>query len=375
MTTPSRERLPVLPPLPACAEVDLGAVVANWRRLKDEAPGAETAAVLKAGGYGLGAAPVAKALRRAGCRTFYVARVEEGLALRADLGPTPAILVLEGALRGAEDMAAKDIVPVLNQPLDLEVWSALARKLGRRLPAVLHLDTGMSRLGFSAAGFARVDRDDAAAVDLRGLLSHLVAAEGDAERSRRQRRDLMAAGALLPGVPLSLANSSGMFLGQDFHLALCRPGIALFGGNPTPGRPNPMRPVLRLTAPVLQVRRLDGPASVGYGATHAAPAGSLIATVGIGYADGYLRCLGGRSVARIDGVEVPVVGRVSMDLITVDATALDAGRVRPGVRAELVWGDDGVDRLAEAAGTIAYEVLTRLGPRIERRYLEGDSRP
>ena len=368
MTTPSNEGDRVLPPL---AEVDLSAVVANWRRLKDEAPTAEMAGVLKADGYGLGAVPIAKALGRAGCRTFWVARVEEALALRADLGPTPAILVLEGALRGAEDMAASDIVPVLNQPLDLEVWTRLAKRLGRRLPAALYVDTGMTRLGFSAAAFARLDRDDVAALDLIFLLSHLVAAESDQERSERQCRDLRAAGALLPGVPLSLANSSGVFLGKAFHLALCRPGIALYGGNPTPGRPNPMQPVLRLTAPVLQVHRLDAPASVGYGAAYVAPAGSLIATLGIGYADGYLRCLGGRAVARLDGVEVPIVGRVSMDLVTVDVTLLGAGRVRPGMRVELVWGDDGVDRLAAVAGTIAYEVLTRLGPRIERRYLEG----
>jgi alanine racemase len=169
------------------------------------------------------------------------------------------------------------------------------------------------------------------------------------------------------GVPRSLANSSGIFLGPAYRFQLCRPGVALYGVNPTPGRPNPMMPVVRVEAPVLQVHEVDAPGSVGYGATRATRPGERIATVPVGYADGFPRAAGAWA-ARFGGAELPLAGRVSMDLITVDATT--APGLGPGSVVELLGGPDGVDRLAAAAGTIGYEVLTRLGRRFERVYLD-----
>jgi alanine racemase len=173
----------------------------------------------------------------------------------------------------------------------------------------------------------------------------------------------------LPDAPASLANSSGIFLGPAFHGEVCRPGVALYGVNPTPGQPNPMAPVVTLEAPILQVHDVAGPGSVGYGATYRTRAGVRIATVPVGYADGYLRAASGRATARIAGQEVPLAGRVSMDLISLDVSALSADAARPGTMVELIGGANGVDRLAEAAGTIGYEVLTRLGSRFARRYI------
>jgi alanine racemase len=175
--------------------------------------------------------------------------------------------------------------------------------------------------------------------------------------------------APLPAAPASLANSSGIFLGPAFHYQLCRPGVALYGVNPTPHCANPMAPVVTLEAPVLQVHELSGPGSVGYGATYRTRAGTRIATVPVGYADGYLRAASSCATARIAGQEVPLAGRVSMDLISLDVTGLPADTVRPGTMVELISGPDGIDRLAKAAGTIGYEVLTRLGSRFARRYI------
>ena len=350
-------------------KIDLAALRWNYRRLRTEAAGAEVAGVVKASGYGLGTIQVGRALVAEGCRTLYVARAEEALALREGLGPAPRILVLEGALFAADDLAAAAIVPVLNQPDDLAAWMGAADRAGRRLDAVVHVDTGMTRLGFRPDHLVAFDAEALAAVRPLYLMSHLAAAEDDPGLSEAQRARLLAAALRLPGVPLSLANSAGTFKGPAYALALCRPGIALYGGNPTPGQINPMRPVVRLTAPVLQVHTLDVPATVGYGATYAAPAGAVIATLGLGYADGYPRAAGNRAVAKVLGREVPLAGRVSMDLIGLDVTGVEG--VGPGVRAEMIFGPDGIDRLALAAGTIAYEVLTRIGPRVERVYVEG----
>jgi alanine racemase len=201
-------------------------------------------------------------------------------------------------------------------------------------------------------------------------MSHLACAEEAANpMNQEQRARFERLRSLLPAAPASLANSSGIFLGPAFHYQLCRPGVALYGVNPTPAHANPMAPVVTLEAPVLQVHEVAGRGSVGYGATYRTRAGARIATVPVGYADGYLRSASNRATARIAGVEVPLAGRVSMDLISLDVSALPAEAVRPGTTVELIGGPDGVDRLAAAAGTIGYEVLTRLGSRLARRYI------
>lgn len=359
----------------AVLTVDLGALQANYRHLvREAAPAAAVAGVVKADGYGLGAAAVAPALWAAGCRTFFVAHLDEALGLRALL---PQDDVTVGVLNGltASDPAAfvaHRLLPVLNHPGELRTWADLARRRGERLPAALHVDTGMRRLGFGAAEVGAIDRGALEAIELRLVMSHLACAEEpDHPLNRLQIERFEALRRRLPaGTPASLANSSGIFLGAAARLDLCRPGVALYGVNPTPGRPNPMRPVVSLHAPVLQVHEIDEPGGgVGYGATYPTRPGARVATVPVGYADGVPRRAGNRAVARIAGREVPVAGWVSMDLMTLDVTGLPEGAVGPGTPVELIGGPDGIDRLAAAAETIGYEVLTRLGARFERRHL------
>jgi alanine racemase len=354
----------------AVLTIDLGALVENHRRLRREAKRSEVAAVVKADGYGLGAQEVAAALWQDGVRRFFVAHPQEGLALRRHL-PRATIFVLHGLQEGSgETVADAKLVPVLNDPGELVRYAALARRCGQRLPAALQIDTGMCRLGFSSTELRHLVIADLQPLDLCLVISHLACAEeisnpmNEAQRARFERLR-----GLLPEAPASLANSSGIYLGPAFHYALCRPGVALYGVNPTPGRANPMAPVVTLEAPVLQVHEVAEPGSVGYGATYRTAPGRRIATVPVGYADGYLRTASARATARIAGQEIPLAGRVSMDLISLDVSALPTGAVRPGTMVELIGGPDGVDRLAEAAGTIGYEVLTRLGSRLARRYI------
>jgi alanine racemase len=354
----------------AVLTVDLGAIVENHRRLRLRAPGSEVAAVVKADGYGLGAREVAAALWQGGARSFFVAHPGEGIALRAAL-PDAAIFVLHGLQQGSgEDLADAALIPVLNSPGELARYLALARRREQRLPAALQVDSGMCRLGFAAAELEGVDRAQLRPLDLRLVMSHLACAEEAGHPlNQEQRERFERLRRLLPDAPASLANSSGVFLGPAFHYQICRPGVALYGVNPTPAHANPMAPVVTLEAPVLQVHDVAVPGSVGYGATYRTRAGTRIATVPVGYADGYLRSGSGRATARIAGQEVPLAGRVSMDLIGLDVSALPAEAVRPGTMVELIGGANGVDRLAEAAGTIGYEVLTRLGSRFTRRYI------
>lgn len=350
--------------------IDLDAVVANYRRLQREAPSAEIAGVVKADGYGLGMAEIARALAGAGCRTFFVAMLDEGVALRALL-PEATISVLAGVTPGGKGvLAAHDLVPALNTPGQIALWSAHARRLERRLPASLHLDTGMCRLGLDRHEVETLDPAQLEPLELVSVMSHLACAEEpDNPLNAAQRQRFEAHCARLPAAPQSLANSSGIFLGPAYHYQLCRPGIAVYGGNPTPGRPNPMAPVVTLEAPVLQVHEVREPGTVGYGATYTVRPGSRIATLPLGYADGILRSASNRARLRIGAHRAPIAGRISMDLITVDVTDPPAEAVRPGAWVEVIGGPDGIDAFAEAAGTIAYEVLTALGRRYERRYL------
>jgi len=354
----------------AILTIDLDALARNYRRLCREAQGVEVGGVVKANGYGLGAVEVADALWQAGCRRLFVAHVDEGLALRAVL-PQAAIHVLNGAPPGAmADLVEARLIPVLNHPGELAAFAAHAREHGERLPAVVHIDSGMCRLGFSAAEVRAIDAGDLEVLQLVLVMSHLACAEErDNPLNERQRLRFEALRRQLPDGPACFANSSGIFLGPAYHFDLCRPGVALYGVNPTPDRTNPMAPVVTLEAPVLQVHDIDEPGSVGYGATYATRPGMRIATVPVGYADGYLRSASNRAMARIGGAEVPLAGRVSMDLITLDVTGLPRDAVRPGTPVTLIGGPDGIDELAAAAGTIGYEVLTRLGRRFARRYI------
>nr|WP_245214296.1 alanine racemase [Pararoseomonas indoligenes] len=344
--------------------VDLDAIASNWRTLRDlhrESGGRETGAAVKADAYGLGAAVVAPALAAAGCRHFFVAQLAEGMALRPLLGPGPMIAVLNGFPPGADENAA--LTPVLNSPGDIAAWSGTGRD------AILHLDTGMARLGLTPAELDALAEDPS---PLRGLqlllvMTHLACADEPAHPlNAAQAARFAAARARLPALPFSLANSAGIFLGRDFASDLARPGCAVYGLNPTPGRPNPMRPTVRLAVPVLQVREIPAGTPVGYGAGWTAQRPSRIATVAAGYADGYLRSLSGRATGRHNWHEVPLVGRISMDLSTFDVT--DHPAIGPGSMIELIGPGNSPDDVAARAGTIGYEVLTALGARYRRAY-------
>ncbi|CAA9212055.1 MAG: Alanine racemase [uncultured Acetobacteraceae bacterium] len=326
------------------------------------------AGVVKADAYGLGAARVGPALRDAGCRHFFVAHPAEGVTLRAAIGPGPVIAVLNGFAPGADGDA--ELLPVLNGLPDVEAHAAAARRRGRATPAILHLDTGMSRLGLDVREQEAVAADPSRldGLDLRWLMTHLACAdEPEHPLNAAQAARFAAVCARLPaGPPRSVANSSGMFLGPAFASDLARPGCALYGINPTPGRPNPMRQVVRLDAPVLQVREIAPGDTVGYGATWTAERPSRVATVAAGYADGYLRALSGRASGDFAGQSVPLIGRVSMDLIAFDVT--DAPGIVPGGAICLIGPDNTPDAVAARAGTIGYEVLTSLGNRYRREY-------
>lgn len=361
----------------AVLTIDLDALAANWRLLADQVAGAGAACagVVKADGYGLGIRPVGRTLFAAGCRTFFVAQIDEGIALRQDLDAFGAaaaeIFVLSGLLPGTADLfAAHRLAPVLSTPEQIAELRALPAEARAALPATaLHVDTGMRRLGLTAAEADAVLADPAAvaAVAPALIVTHLACAdEPDHPLNAEQLALFRHLRERLPQARASYANSSGVFLGPEAHFDLGRPGVALYGANPTPGRPNPMRPVVRLAARILQVRRIDAPQSVGYGATHLLPAGARVATVGVGYADGYPRALSNRGAGVLAGRRVPIVGRVSMDLTTFDVSALPEHEAHPGAMIELIGPHMPLDEVADHAGTIAYELLTQLGRRYHR---------
>ena len=345
----------------AILEIDLRAVVANWRLLASRAAPAICAAVVKANGYGLGAAPVAQALAAAGCRRFFVATLDEGIALRGC-----EVAVFNGPLPGsAAEFAAAQLIPVLNDPGQIDVWE----KIGGA--SMLHADTGLNRLGLSPAEFASLAESPGriAALGVQTLISHLACAETPAHPlNAAQRERFAAARQRLPHLEASLAASSGIFLGPDFHFDAARPGAALYGVNPVPGSPNPMRPVVKLSAKIIQIRKIDRGESVGYGAAHVMDGPGFLATAAIGYADGWPRSLSHRGYGWLAGKQVPLLGRVSMDLATFDVSAVDPAARYPGNTIELINETYGVDEVAADAGTIGYEILTALGSRYRRVY-------
>lgn len=346
--------------------VDLDALVRNYRLLRATAAPAECGAVVKANAYGLGVEAVARRLLAEGCREFFVATAAEGVELRRTVRQA-RIFVFEGVCDGAAaTLAAADLVPVLNSLEQIGRW----RDSGR--PAALHVDTGMARLGLSATEVAalaeRPERLRGIRIDL--VMTHLACADEpahDLNSEQLERFERMR--ARLPAAPASIGNSAGIFLGAEYRGDLVRPGIALYGGNPFVDRANPVEPVAALQARVIQLRDIDVAQTVGYGATHDAHPPASLAVVGVGYADGYPRCLGGRAFASVGGVRVPVVGRVSMDTLCLDVTKLPDGAIETGQRIELFGTDISVDELAEQSGTISYEILTGLGARLRREYV------
>lgn len=338
--------------------IDLGALAGNWRALAARAAPAACAAVVKADAYGLGADRVAPALAAAGARDFFVALAEEALALRAVLGAGPTIWVLGGlGPNEVERLRAADIRPVLNTPRQV----ATARRSG--LTCGLMLDSGMTRLGLDAAELAGVDLDG---VELALVATHLACADEPDHPMNAEQRELFAlsrADPRLAGLPAALSATGGLLLGKGFLADMTRAGIGLYGGLPFAEA----GPVVRLEVPVLQLRATPAGARVGYGATWTAGRPSRVAVIGAGYADGLPRALSNRGKAFHDRRALPFIGRVSMDLITLDAT--DAPNLSEGDMVELLGPSQGVDALARDADTIGYEILTSLGRRYARRYV------
>ena len=357
----------------ALLTIDLAALCDNWRALRARLGRATCGAVLKADAYGLGAARVAPALAQAGCKQFFVAHLDEAIALRAAVPADAAIHVLHGPIPGSEaEFVAHGVVPVLNSLQQIEGWAALAARLGRRLPAFVQVDTCMARLGLSAAelAVAAADPSRLAGVDLTCVMSHLACAEAQGhEANAAQLARFVAARRRLPPAPASLANSAGIFLGPDYHFDLARPGAALYGIAPMDGVSNPMRRVVRLQGKVMQVRELEPGNPVGYGHSWRCATRARIATVSVGYADGYLRALSSRGSAWLDDVELPIVGKVSMDTITLDVSSLPDGALPPGTLVDLIGDRQDVDAVAARGGTIGYEVLTNLVSRYARHYI------
>jgi alanine racemase len=337
--------------------------------LSDRHSSGPVAAVVKADAYGLGALAVAPALSAAGCRHFFVGPLGEALAIRG-LVPNALIAVLNGLFPGTEaEYIASDFTPVLGSLAEIDAWSAAARAAGRALPAILHIDTGMSRLGLSSGELGELAEDlqRLRGIKIRYIMTHLISSEiPEDPLNRAQLLTFEMACQALPPAPRSVANSSGIFLGGAFGSDLARPGAALYGINPTPGASSPVRLPVLLRARVLAVRDIEPEDTVGYNATWRAARPSRIAIAAIGYADGWLRAQSNRGAAVFDGRPVPLVGRVSMDLTTFDVT--DHPGVVPGTWLELIGPHRTPDDVALAAGTNGYEVLTSLGRRFHRIY-------
>ncbi len=355
--------------------IDLAAIEENWKKLANMTLPVECAAVVKADAYGCGLQPVTKKLAKAGCKTFFVADAAEGRSVRA-IAPDATIYVLNGLMPGAaSSFAEAGLRPVINSPTELAEWDAFVAANNWRGGAALHVDTGMNRLGVSIdEAVALATRIHSENHGLALLMSHLACAEtSDHPMNDRQIRVFREIRIMYRGVPSSLANSSGIFLGGTVYCDLVRPGMALYGANPTPASKNPMRPVVGLKARIIQHRAINRGDSVGYGASWTAPRAGRIATLAVGYGDGFLRSAGaskGKPAAEviINGRRCPIVGRVSMDLLAADVTDLAEGTVRRGDFATLIGEGMTVDDLAGAMGTISYEVLTNLGRRYHRVY-------
>ena len=366
----------------AVLTIDLVALKENWRRLDAAAGRAECGAAVKGNAYGLGIEPVARALWEAGCRSYFVARPKEGEELREVL-PEGTIYVLDGLFAGQAEFYAKlDLCPALISISEAREWAAFGRAYGRKLPCAVHVDTGINRLGFSLAEFDALLADNFTmeGLNVTLLMSHLACADEPSHpMNERQRQAFASVRAKLPGVAASLANSSGIFLGDGFTHELVRPGIAIYGGNPTPNVANPMLPVAILEGAVMQLRDVAEGDTVGYSATWTASRPSRVAILGAGYKDGVPRALssrepGGPAQVFINGRRCPVIGRVSMDMMGIDVTDLPAESVSRGTRAEILGRHVMIDEAAGWAGTISYELLTRLGSRYARLYtgLESD---
>jgi alanine racemase len=375
-TAPPKYSVGIALDMGSCLTIDLGGIAANWRALDRRVLPVECAAVVKSDAYGCGLEPVTRTLAGVGCRTFFVADLAEARQVRA-FAPEAVVYVLNGLLPGTPPKYA-DIYarPVIGSLVELAEWDTFCNARDWHGGAALHVDTGMNRLGINpqeAAALAARVQAERHGITL--LMSHLACADmPEHPLNDRQIRLFREVRSYFRGIPASLANSSGIFLDDSTHCDLVRPGLALYGANPTPYRANPMQPVVRLIARIVQIRTVARGEAIGYGAAWTAPRIARVAIVAAGYADGYARANGAidgtaGAEALIAGERCRVVGRVSMDLLAVDITALPEHAAHRGDLVTLIGDDITIDEIAANAGLIPYEVLTGLGRRHARQHV------
>lgn len=359
--------------------IDLGALHDNYLALAAMAPASQTAAVVKADAYGLGADMVSQTLFDAGCRHFFVAHIDEALTLRLRLPAQARIFVLNGLQPGNEtSCAAMAITPVLNSLEQIAQWAVHAKTLGRKLAAAVQIDTGMCRLGLSSKELETLTSQPQLldGIDIDFVMSHLACADEPGHACNAAQLSAMRQATIaFFDVPVCFSNSGGIFLGREYHNHLLRPGIALYGGAPSADRPNPMKPVVRLDLAVIQTRTVPAGSLVGYGGSFEASGSTRLATIAAGYADGLPRSLSNRGAAWYDGVRLPIAGRVSMDSIILDISALPEGTLTQGSFVQMIGPEQTLEDIADDAGTIAYEILTGLGRRYRRTYIQPDETP
>ncbi len=359
-------------------EIDIDSIIHNYQLINNKVGNTECAAVLKADAYGMGASVIAKALDKAGCSTFFVATIDEGIELRACFSKNEnQIAVLSGLLEGSEDIFYRNkLTPVLNDAEQIKKWASYNQQKKISAPSILHIDTGMNRLGLTISEFYDIikKKTELKELNVGWIMSHLAC--GDQPRDIMNEKQLsvfLNAKKEFPNVKASLANSAGVFLGQSYHLEMVRPGIALYGSGSGSIPSKPLKQAIKLYSRILQIRTLTTGAPVGYGASYRVSKATRVATVGIGYADGYLRSLSNCSWVFFNGVRLPVIGRISMDYITVDITQIASEKIKTGDFIEIIGDKFTLDDLATVANTVPHELLTRLGTRHHRIYRNSDN--
>ena len=354
-------------------EINIDSIIHNYQLINNKVGNTECAAVLKADAYGMGASVVAKALDKVGCSTFFVATIDEGIELRACFSKNEnQIAVLSGLLEGSEDIFySNKLTPVLNDTEQIKKWAIYNKQKNISAPSILHIDTGMNRLGLTINELYDIIKNPTELKELHveWIMSHLAC--GDQPRDIMNEKQLsvfLNAKKEFPNVKASLANSAGVFLGQSYHLDMVRPGIALYGSGSGSIPSKPLKQVIKLYSRILQIRTLSTGASVGYGASYRVSEATRVATVGLGYADGYLRSLSNCSWVFFNGLRLPVIGRISMDYITIDITQIASEKIKTGDFIEIIGDKFTLDDLATVANTVPHELLTRLGTRHHRIY-------
>lgn len=348
-------------------EINLSNIVHNYNLAKLEVGSSSVAAVVKANAYGLGDSKIARALYEGGCREFYVMYLSEAFSIRESVGDSKIFVLGLTYVSEYRECVEYDFIPVLNTLSNAETYDALAKSLGLKLPCVVQFDTGMTRSGLDLKEASNLE--SFSHLDILYIMSHLACADDPTHNLNRLKLErVKGLSYIFQGIPISFANSSGIYLGANYHFSQVRPGCMLYGINPTPYAPNPVRNVITIKAKVLQIREIDEARSVSYSSRYIAPKGSKIATIACGYADGYHRSLTSNTHCYFKGIALPIVGTITMDMMMVDVTVLSEELLSMLDYVELINDNLTVDDIAKKAKTIGYEVLTSLGNRFNRIY-------